>query len=277
MRVSSAQGVAQVALPADAQLPARWSTHERVQVYQRVFGVPGGTGGEAKPNREFNDLWLRFVSSVAQMGRPSPSQVLNASALSGESFRATVRELAAQVSPLVAHAWAARDPWQVIDQVSTLELGGATNTAHYRTLAESGGTIIEWLATREHGAEPAAGSEYGLRIAAEQWLASGGAAEADADAMAQPRNESYRLDLSQIVSKYIGETEKNLAMVFERAQRSDAVLLFDEADALFGKRTDVKDSHDRYANVQVNDQLQRIESHEGIEMLTTNGQGHVDP
>ena len=55
------------------------------------------------------------------------------------------------------------------------------------------------------------------------------------------------------------------------------MLLFDEADALFGKRTDVKDSHDRYANVQVNDPLQRIESHEGSEVLTTNGQGHVDP
>jgi SpoVK/Ycf46/Vps4 family AAA+-type ATPase len=68
----------------------------------------------------------------------------------------------------------------------------------------------------------------------------------------------YRIDLSQVVSKYIGETEKNLRRIFEAATDSDAILLFDEADALFGKRTDVKDSHDRYANLETSYLLQRM-------------------
>jgi SpoVK/Ycf46/Vps4 family AAA+-type ATPase len=73
----------------------------------------------------------------------------------------------------------------------------------------------------------------------------------------------YRVDASQLVSKYIGETEKNLRRIFDVVQGSGAVLLFDEAEALFGKRSDVKDSHDRYANVEVSYLLQRIESHAG--------------
>ena len=80
----------------------------------------------------------------------------------------------------------------------------------------------------------------------------------------------YRIDLSQIVSKYIGETEKNLRRVFDAAEAGGAVLLFDEADALFGKRSEVKDSHDRYANIEVSYLLQRMESYRGLAILTTN-------
>jgi SpoVK/Ycf46/Vps4 family AAA+-type ATPase len=76
-----------------------------------------------------------------------------------------------------------------------------------------------------------------------------------------------RIDLSAVVSKYIGETEKNLERLFERAQASDAVLFFDEADALFGSRTDVKDAHDRYSNLEVNFLLQRLELYPGIVVL----------
>ncbi len=86
----------------------------------------------------------------------------------------------------------------------------------------------------------------------------------------------YRIDLSQVVSKYIGETEKNLRSVFDAAQGSGAVLLFDEADALFGKRSDVKDSHDRYANIEVSYLLQRMEAYRGLAILTTNMQGLID-
>src|SRR5690606_29032833 len=74
----------------------------------------------------------------------------------------------------------------------------------------------------------------------------------------------YRIDLSQVVSKYIGETEKNLARVFDAAEEGGAVLLFDEADALFGRRTEVKDSHDRYANVETSYLLQRMEAYRGL-------------
>jgi len=80
----------------------------------------------------------------------------------------------------------------------------------------------------------------------------------------------YRIDLSTVVSKYIGETEKNLRRLFDAAEHSGAVLLFDEADALFGKRSEVKDSHDRYANIEVAYLLQRIEAYRGLAILTTN-------
>jgi hypothetical protein len=86
----------------------------------------------------------------------------------------------------------------------------------------------------------------------------------------------YRIDLSQVVSKYIGETEKNLRRVFEVAETSGAILLFDEADALFGKRSEVKDSHDRYANIEISYLLQRMESYRGLAILTTNMKGALD-
>jgi hypothetical protein len=86
----------------------------------------------------------------------------------------------------------------------------------------------------------------------------------------------YRIDLSRVVSKYIGETEKNLRAVFDAAEASGAVLLFDEADALFGKRSEVKDSHDRYANIEVSYLLQRMESYGGLAILATNMKSHLD-
>jgi hypothetical protein len=86
----------------------------------------------------------------------------------------------------------------------------------------------------------------------------------------------YRIDLSAVVSKYIGETEKNLRRVFEAAEQGAAVLFFDEADALFGKRSEVKDSHDRYANIEVNYLLQRMESYRGVAVLATNMRSALD-
>jgi hypothetical protein len=87
----------------------------------------------------------------------------------------------------------------------------------------------------------------------------------------------YRIDLSSVVSKYIGETEKNLRRVFDAAEDSGAILLFDEADALFGKRSEVKDSHDRYANIEVGYLLQRMEAYRGLAVLTTNQRAALDP
>ncbi len=85
-----------------------------------------------------------------------------------------------------------------------------------------------------------------------------------------------RLDLSSVVSKYIGETEKNLARVFEDAQRSGSAILIDEADALLGKRTEVKDAHDRYANIEISYLLQRLEAYPGLAILTTNMRQNMD-
>jgi hypothetical protein len=86
----------------------------------------------------------------------------------------------------------------------------------------------------------------------------------------------YRVDLATVVSKYIGETEKNLKALFDAAEASGAVLLFDEADALFGRRSEVKDSHDRYANIEVAYLLQRVEQYRGLAILTTNMKGALD-
>lgn len=86
----------------------------------------------------------------------------------------------------------------------------------------------------------------------------------------------YRVDLAAVTSKYIGETEKNLAQLLARAEQSEVVLLFDEADSLFGKRTDVKEANDRFANAQTNYLLQRIESYDGITILTSNSRGRFD-
>ncbi|MGW8319755.1 MAG: AAA family ATPase [Candidatus Promineifilaceae bacterium] len=98
-----------------------------------------------------------------------------------------------------------------------------------------------------------------------------------ADIMAGELNQDlYKIDLSMLVSKYIGETEKNLNRVFTEAETSNAILFFDEADAIFGKRSEVKDSHDRYANIEISYLLQRMESYDGVVILATNLRGNLD-
>ena len=86
----------------------------------------------------------------------------------------------------------------------------------------------------------------------------------------------FRIDLSRVVSKYIGETEKNLSRLFDKAENKDWILFFDEADALFGKRTDIRDAHDKYANQEVAYLLQRIEGFDGLVILATNQRGNID-
>lgn len=88
--------------------------------------------------------------------------------------------------------------------------------------------------------------------------------------------DMFKIDLSMVVSKYIGETEKNLNRIFKDAKESSAILFFDEADALFGKRSEVRDSHDRYANVEINYLLQKMEEHEGIAILATILRKNID-
>ena len=86
----------------------------------------------------------------------------------------------------------------------------------------------------------------------------------------------YKIDLATVVSKYIGETEKNLARIFGEAETSNAILFFDEADALFGKRSEVRDSHDRYANIEISYLLQRMEEYDGVAILATNLHKNMD-
>jgi SpoVK/Ycf46/Vps4 family AAA+-type ATPase len=86
----------------------------------------------------------------------------------------------------------------------------------------------------------------------------------------------YKIDLSSVVSKYIGETEKNLSHIFTEAETTNAILFFDEADALFGKRTEVKDSHDRYANLEISYLLQKMDEYDGVVILATNFRENLD-
>lgn len=120
-------------------------------------------------------------------------------------------------------------------------------------------------------------SRAGLGIAALFAGPSGTGKTLAAEVLANElRLDLYRIDLSAIVDKYIGETEKNLRRVFDAAEDCGAILLFDEADALFGKRTEIKDSHDRYANIEVSYLLQRIETYRGLAILTTNRKDDLD-
>jgi SpoVK/Ycf46/Vps4 family AAA+-type ATPase len=123
----------------------------------------------------------------------------------------------------------------------------------------------------------AARSNRGLGISALFAGPSGTGKTMAAEVLANNLNlDLYRIDLSQVVSKYIGETEKNLRRVFDAAEAGGAILLFDEADALFGKRSEVKDSHDRYANIEVSYLLQRMEEYRGLAILTSNMKGALD-
>lgn len=123
----------------------------------------------------------------------------------------------------------------------------------------------------------AAKSARGLGISALFAGASGTGKTLAAEVLANDlRLDLFRVDLSQVVNKYIGETEKNLKRIFDAAETGGAILLFDEADALFGKRSEVKDSHDRYANIEVSYLLQRMESYRGLAILTTNMKEALD-
>jgi AAA+ superfamily predicted ATPase len=118
---------------------------------------------------------------------------------------------------------------------------------------------------------------YGRGIAALFCGASGTGKTMAAQAVARElRRDIYVVDLSQVISKFIGESEKNLDVTFNDAERAGAVLLFDEADALFGKRSEVKDAHDRYANIEVAYLLQRMEAFSGLAILTTNFRQNLD-
>lgn len=121
--------------------------------------------------------------------------------------------------------------------------------------------------------KPTATSAVVLILSGSTALRRRKSAEALADSL---QVELFRVDLSAVVSQYIGETEKNLNDVFDKAEASGAILYFDEADALFGTRGTVSEAHDRFANQETAHLLQRIESHNGIIILTTNGHSHIE-
>jgi hypothetical protein len=315
-------------------VPQHWSDAERLAVHRHVSGAAGGASGDVRSNRDFEHLWLRFVTSVALFSRQD-LQRAHPPGGSLDLVRSTGRDLAAAAIPRIDAAWSQRDMWSAIDRSATSELGGAANAARHRALAQVGGAVLEWVAAHRDAPDAMQGNDRALSDAVEQWLAVAATPDADVETYATPGaatarvtewsralfealgfekaaasaqrgaplrlaavfdgaadtgktlaahwlasslgRDVLRVDLSQVASKYIGETEKNLDRVFDSATRSGAVLLLDEADALFGKRTEVRDAHDRYANVEVNDLLQRIESHNGVAIVTTNTSTQIDP
>lgn len=149
--------------------------------------------------------------------------------------------------------------------------------AQRATLRQLGGQVRQRLRVHADWGFAAQGAR-GLGISALFFGESGVGKTMACEVLARELGlDLYRIDLSAVVSKYIGETEKNLKCVFDAAEDSGAMLLFDEADALFGKRSEVKDSHDRYANIEVGYLLQRMEAYRGLAVLTTNQRGSLDP
>jgi len=222
--------------------PNRISEAERRNFYARAFGIPGGDDA-GMPNREFNDLWIRFVSAVSSYIRQNQlDNLLKANipgAVTQQQVRKSGRDLAANLSlygygmtyfaatdlqkqlkdvidllsdPEIRQAYGARDPWQVIDQVAQLELGGAVNSTRYRTMATTGVIIMAWLAKRAKrlsdssfddildltvirypvpaasGKKPSVDpTDADLVNACQQWLAVTGTEENQVEQYAQPR------------------------------------------------------------------------------------------
>ncbi len=324
MRIGPAS-INQIA-PIAGEAPKRWSSAERTMVYLRVLSTPNGAAADVQAHQTFADLWLRFVATAAQFS-PGDVNLANAWAL-------VSRDFAAAAQPRIDAAWSERDMWNVMDQVSNAELGGASNAARHRSMAETGGAVLEWVLDQRDCVGEGPTPDRSLADAVAQWLAltvtpdDGVEAPAQPDAAAarltewsrallsalgQPLNNNdkietprplvalfegvsgtgktlaahwlatsigsavQRVDLRHVVSKYVGETERNLDRVFGSARTSGAALLLDEADALLGKRTEVHDSNDRYANTETGLLLQRLERHDGVTILTTNAATCVDP
>jgi ATPase family protein associated with various cellular activities (AAA)/winged helix domain-containing protein len=202
----------------------------------------------------------RMVERLARSLRSTPSNTADA------LIEACRRETRAQLEPL-AQRIEPKASWDdLIVPVETRRLLAAI-ASHVRHRAQ---VYDAWGF--------AAKSARGLGITVLFEGASGTGKTMAAEVLAHHLGlDLYRIDLSGVVSKYIGETEKNLAKLFDAAEGSGAILFFDEADALFGKRSEVRDSHDRYANIEVSYLLQRMESYRGLAILASNLKSALDP
>ncbi len=237
----------------------------------------------------------RWRAALAQAGLPEPlpAALHDAVDRAAEQFRLDAAALAAAAQAAASTPdapQAAERLWQVARSQSRAAMDGLAQRIDSRAgwvdlvLPAAAEEQLQAIANqmrqrhRVHGSWGfGAGSPRGQGVAVLFSGASGTgktlAAEVLANALAL---DLYRIDLAQLVSKYIGETEKNLARVFAAGEASGTVLLFDEADALFGKRSEVRDSHDRYANIEVSYLLQRLENHRGLAILTTNLRQAID-
>jgi len=245
----------------------RPSTEESVTLWRHVLGEES-----ARLNGRLDDVTSQFSLDPMRMRAASAEALANAAAegddapdfgsLLWDACRAQSRSRMDGLAQRID----SRAGW---DDIVLPE-------AQMRTLREIAAQVHQRAVVYERWGFAAKGRR-GLGISALFAGSSGTGKTLAAEVLANDlRLDLYRIDLSQVVSKYIGETEKNLRRVFDAAEDGGAVLLFDEADALFGKRSEVKDSHDRYANIETSYLLQRMEAYSGLAILTTNMKGVLD-
>lgn len=243
-----------------------------------VFECPQSTAGERA------DLWRR---SLGEKGAKLNGEVDTVA----RQFRLTPDQIAVAASAVDPSEDAEAALWREGRRAARQRLDGLTQRIDTRAawddliLPDAPKAMLKEIAAHvKHRATVydrwgfAERTSRGLGLAALFAGPSGTGKTLAAEVLANElRLDLHQVDLSRIVSKYIGETEKNLRAVFDAAEGSGAILLFDEADALFGKRTEVRDSHDRYANLEVSYLLQLTENYEGLVILTSNLKQAIDP
>ena len=240
----------EVSKPMSAEQGVLWSTLLR----ETPPGLPARLAGQFDLN--YHDI----ASIVDQANKGDTAEPLQARVWRGcrERTRPTIEKLAMKID--------ARATWDDIVLPST-------ETALLHQIADQVGSRAMVYDDWGFRARMNRGLGISALFAGESGTGKTMAAEVLANAL---ELDLYRIDLSAVVNKYIGETEKNLRQVFDGAEGSGAILLFDEADALFGKRSEVKDSHDRYANIEINYLLQRMEAYRGLAILATNMKSALD-
>jgi hypothetical protein len=208
-------------------------------------------------------------SNLIHLETPSPSEPLTASIIVASNDLIEILLRGKEYAPEFSHSFPAKhlttqQNWEDL----VLEEDTLKQIEEIKTWVELGNTMLDELDLR-HKIKPGYRSLF---------FGPPGTGKSFTAALLGKHTglDVYRIDLSLIISKYIGETEKNLTKIFDRAENKKWILFFDEADALFGKRTQVKDSHDRYANQEVSFLLQRVEDYNGLVILATNLKSNID-
>jgi ATPase family associated with various cellular activities (AAA) len=237
----------------------------RKQIWQQaVSGIAGSDAGQLAESFHFSGAHIRKTGQLAwsraALRNPSDPAPSNDDVLkAARSLTApNLGRLAIRVDP--------QYDWDdlVLPDRQKRQLSDILTRAKFRSVVHR-----DW----GFGEKLSRGKGLNVLFTGESGTGKSMAAEVLARALAL---EMFQIDLSTVVSKYIGETEKNLGSIFREAENGASLLFFDEADALFGKRTEVKDAHDRYANIEVNYLLQRVEQYEGVVVLATNLQRNLD-
>ena len=251
---------------------AAHSTSEHEQLWRAYLGPLGerldGAVGRLASHFQLGPSGMRAVVAEMSERLEQPGQAdgdANVAAIADNAWSASRRQARPRLDDLAQRIEPSADFRDLVLPAEQMDmLRGVLAHVRQRTLVYE-----QWGFARRGG--------RGLGITALFSGASGTGKTLGAEVLAKELAlDLYRIDLSQVVSKYIGETEKNLRRVFDAAEEGGAILLFDEADALFGKRSEVKDSHDRYANLEISYLLQRMEAYRGLAILTSNMRSALD-